>query len=266
MPNLNVLTWNSTGETPQAAAALLAVVNYVTAQGWQPHVIVVQEANAAPGGAIYQMLAGLGGVYNQPPGHAIEGGPGGRGYLLLTHNSVQGQGTFAQADLAADATLLAWIQASLALPARQIAHNELAAMRMPACAALLFGGRIVSFLTWHTPRGPGGVLQGGIVQGGAMLDAFLFLQKSGYYVALNAPGVNNLGLIAGDLNATQAGLQQQTGYPALPLVLPGFVGITNRLDHVLGHPDPGQAGPTFSDDGAFPAPGTHDILVSTVTW
>lgn len=266
MPNLNVLTWNSTGETAQGAAALQGVINYVTANGWQPHVIVVQEAGAAPGGAIYQMLAGLGGAYNQPPAHAPEGGPGGRGYLLLTHFTVQGQGTFATANLGADPTLQAWINANIpSLAGRQTAYQELGTMRMPACATLQFGGRLVPFLTWHTPRNTGGLLPG-TVQGGAMLDAFLFLQKSGYYVPLPAPGMNNLGVIAGDLNATQVGLQLPTGYPALPFVLPGFVGITNNLDHILGHPNPGQANPTFANHGAFQATGTHDILVSTVTW
>lgn len=265
MPHLNIITWNSTGETPAGAAALQQVVNYVTANGWQPHVIVVQEADAAPGGPIYQMLAGLGGVYNQPPAHALEGGPGGRGYLLLTHFSVQGLGTFAQADLATDATLQAWINAALSPAARQTAYGELASMRMPATAALLFGGRLVPFLTWHTPRGSGGVIPG-VVAGGAMLDAFLLLQRSGYYVPLQAPGANNLGVIAGDLNATPAGLAQPTGHPALPYVLPGFVGISNNLDHILGHPQAGQPNPTFANHGTFSAPGTHDILVSTVSW
>ncbi len=118
MPSLNVLTWNSTGETGQGAFDLQNVIQYLVASNWQPHVIVVQEANAAPGGAIYNMLAGLGAAYNQPPAHTVEGGPGGRGYLLTTHNSVGGQGTFARYDLATDPLLQAWMNASLSLQAR----------------------------------------------------------------------------------------------------------------------------------------------------
>jgi hypothetical protein len=102
MPSLNTLTWNSTGETAQGATALDNVIQSLTADNWQPHVIVIQEANAAPGGAIYNVLNGLGAAYNQPPAHAIEGGTAGRGYLLTTHATVGGNGTFSRYDLGAD--------------------------------------------------------------------------------------------------------------------------------------------------------------------
>ncbi len=265
MPNLNVITWNSTGETAQGAADLQQVIAYLTLNGWQPNVIVVQEANAAPGGAIYQMLAGLGGAYNQPPAHTTEGVPGGRGYILLTSANVAGQGTFATADLGNDVVLQNWINNNLSLAGRQTAYNELQNMRMPATATLGFGGRLVPFLTWHAPRGPGGLLPG-TLPGGANPDAFLFLQNSGTYLPLVGPGFNNIGLIAGDLNVTWAGLNQNTGYPAMPYVLPGFVGVSDNLDHILGHPNPGQANPTFPNSGHFPASGTHNILVSTVSF
>ncbi|WP_437781699.1 hypothetical protein [Sorangium sp. So ce1097] len=266
MPNLHVLTWNSTGETPQGAADLQNVINHVTVNGWQPDVIVIQEANAAAGGVIYQMLAGLGGAYNQPPVHAMEGVPGGRGYLLLTSVAVGGQGTFATAVLDNDPVLRSWISSNLSLPGRQTAYAELQTMRMPATATLAFGGRMLPFLTWHAPRGPGQVLTGATLPGGANPDGYLFLQNSGIYQPLIAPGVNNIGLIAGDLNVTVAGLNQNTGIPALPYILPGFVGVSDNLDHILGHPNPGEANPTFSNSGHFAASGTHNILVSTVTF
>lgn len=266
MPNLNVVSWNSTGETAQGAADLHGVIQYVTAAGWQPHVIVVQEANAAPGGAIHTMLAGLGAAYNQPPAHAVEGGPGGRGYLLTTHTSVGGQGTFARYDLATDHVLQAWAAASLSLAAQQIAAQELATMRMPAAATLTFQGLTVPFLTWHAPRGPGQVLAGATLQGGANPDAYLFLQNSNAHVVLAGPGMGNLGLIAGDLNVTVQQINGPTGLPPMPRVLPGWSGVSDNLDHILGHPQAGQPDPTFSNSGNFPASGTHRILVSTVTW
>jgi hypothetical protein len=267
MPNLNVITWNSRGETAGAAADLLGVINYLTASGWQPHVVVVQEANAAAGGAIYQMLAGLGGAYNQPPTHAVEGGPHGRGYILTTHASVTGQGTFGRYDLASDWLLQQWIQASLSLAARQIATQELATMRMPATANLGFQGRNVPFLTWHVPRGPGQVQNGATLGGGANPDAFLFLQQSGLYQGLVAPGMNNLGMIAGDLNVTVQQLNSPTGIPSLPNILPTWVGVSDHLDHILAHEHAGQPSPTFSNSGNFPSPNSdHNILVSTVTW
>lgn len=266
MPNLNVITWNSTGETAQGAADLQDVINYMTAGGLQPHLVVVQEANAAAGGLIYQMLAGLGLAYNQPPAHAIEGGPGGRGYLLLTRHTVAGQGTFVRTDLAADWVLQNWMNTHLSLAARNIAYNELASMRMPATAALMIGRVNAPFLTWHAPRGPGQVLAAATLQGGANPDAYLFLQNSGVYLPLTGPGVNNLGLVAGDLNVTVEALNSNTGIPALPYILRNFVGVSDNLDHIVGHPNPGQANPTHTNSGNFPATGTHNILVSTVNW
>lgn len=266
MPNLNVITWNSTGETPQGAAALQDVINDLTLKGLPPNVIVIQEANAAPGGAIYQMLAGLGGAYNQPPAHTTEGIPGGRGYILLTSATVAGQGTFAQGDLANDQVLQNWMNANLSLQARQTAYGELQTMRMPATATLGVGGRIIPFLTWHAPRGPGQVLTGATLPGGANPDTYLFLQNSGIYLPLVAPGINNIGMIAGDLNVTVAGINQNTDIPALPIILPGFVGMSDHLDHILGHPNPGGANPTFPNSGHFSASGTHNILFSTVSF
>lgn len=266
MPNLNVITWNSTGETAQGAADLQAVIVYMASQGVPPDVVVVQEANAAPGGAIYQMLAGLGNAYNQPPAHAVEGGgPGGRGYLLTTRVPIAGQGTFARYDLGTDAVLAAWIQASLSLPARGLAANELAAMRMPAFAALSIGNVSVPFLTWHVPLGPGAVL-GWRLSRGANPDAFLFLQNSNVYQVLTGPGNNNLGMIAGDLNVPVNELNQPTGDPRLPRLLPDWVGVSDDLDHILGHPQSPQPDPTFTNSGHFPASGQHNILVSTVSW
>lgn len=267
MPTLNVITWNSTGETQQGAADLLNVINYMTLNGLSPNVIVIQEANINAGGPIYQMLAGLGGAYNQPPAHVTEGIPGGRAYLLLASNgSIAGQVTFAQANLANDPALQNWLNANLSLYARQTAYAELQTMRMPATATLGFGGRIIPFLTWHAPRGPGQVLNGATLPGGANPDAYLFLQNSGFYTPLVAPGVNNIGLIAGDLNVNVAGLNQNTGIPALPYIVRGFVGVSDNLDHILGHPNPGGANPTFPNSGHFPASGAHNILVSTVSF
>jgi hypothetical protein len=266
MPNLNVITWNSTGETAQGAADLQNVIVYMASQGVPPDVIVVQEAGAAPGGAIYQMLAGLGNAFNQPPAHATEGGgPGGRGYLMLTRVPIAGQATFGRYDLGNDAGLVAWINAALSLAARGIAANELAAMRMPAIASLSVGGVAMPWLTWHVPLGPGQVL-GWRLGRGANPDAFLFLQNSQLYQALIGPGHNNLGFIAGDLNVPVAELNSATGDPRLPRLLPDWVGVSDDLDHILGHPNAPQPDPTFSNAGHFPASGTHDILVATVSW
>lgn len=265
MPNLNVLTWNSTGETAHGAVRLREVIDYLSGHGWQPQVIVVQEANQLPGGLIYQMLASLGNAYNQPPSHAQEGGTGGRGYLMLTHNSVQVQSAFTRFDLGQDAQLRNIIN-QLAPRPKQIALDELRDMRMPAGAGLLVNGAAVGLLTWHTPRGPGQLLTGLTLQGGANPDAFWFLQNSGGYASLTVPGAGNLGVIAGDLNITVQEINRHIGHPDLPYVLPGWVGLSNHLDHIIGHGQPGQANPTFPVGWNFDAPGTHAILVATASW
>lgn len=265
MPDLNVLTWNSTGETALGAARLQEVINYLAGLGWQPHVIVVQEANQAPGGLIDQMLASLGNGYNQPPSHTTEGGTGSRGYLMLTHSSVQIHRAFGRFDLGQDAQLGALIN-RLPVRARAIAVDELRDMRMPAIAVLGYQGAGVGLLTWHTPRGPGQLLTGFTLQGGANPDAFWFLQNSGLYADLTAPGAGNLGLIAGDLNITVQEINRHTGNRDLPYVLPGWVGVSNHLDHVIGHSQPGQADPRFPGGWNFEAPGTHAILAATVSW
>jgi hypothetical protein len=265
MPNLNILTWNSTGETQLGASRLREVIDYLVGYGWQPHVIVLQEASQNTGGDIYQMLSSLGGAYNQPPSHAPEGGSGGRGYLLLTHNSVPIRSAFTRYDLGQDKKLLSIISTFAPRP-RQIALDELRDMRMPAVASLLFQGCSVAFLTWHTPRGPGQLLTGLTLQGGANPDAFWFLQNSGLYADLTAPGLGNLGVIAGDLNITVQEINRHIGHPDLPYVLPDWVGLSNNLDHIIGHPGPGQAKPNFPVGWNFEAPGTHAILVATASW
>jgi hypothetical protein len=265
MSNLNVITWNSTGETQQGALDLYSVINYEVARMWQPHVIVVQEAKQAAGGEIYNMLQALGPAYNQPPSHAVEGGPYGRGYLMLTYRTVQFQTPFVRLDLGQDQTLLQLIN-NLPPQHKNTALQQLAAMRMPAGAVLLFGGATVPFVTWHVPRGPGVLLQGFTLQGGANPDAFWFLQNSGFYQQITNPGQNNLGVIAGDLNITVQEINGRTGHPALEEVLPGWDGVSDRLDHIVGHPQSGQPPPTFPYAGNYAASGTHNILVGQVSW
>jgi hypothetical protein len=267
MQNLNILTWNSTGETPQGAAALQKVINDLTSGGWHPNLIVIQEANAAPGGPIYQMLASLTG-YNQPPAHAAEGGTAGRGYILLT-SGVSGQGTFTQANLANDSKLKNWISNlnNLSLAASKLAQQELPTMHMPATATLNVGGKTISFLTWHAPLGPGPVLAAGTLPGGANPDAFLFLQNSDIYQKLTNSGTN-IGIIAGDLNVTVAGLKS-TGIPIFSEVLRDFVGVSDNLDHIVGYSTTGGTKFTFSNDGHHvpdPKASPHNILVSTVSF
>lgn len=267
MPDLNILSWNSTGETDQGAARLREVIGYLVGTGWQPHVILVQEANQSQvrPGPIYQMLNGLGNAYNQPPSHVMEGGPRSAGYLMLTHSTVTVQVPFARLDLGQDARLLGIIN-TLAPRPRQIALDELRDMRMPAGAFISYNGAGAAVATWHTPRGPGQLLAALTLQGGANPDAFWFLQNSDIYANITAPGVGNIGVIAGDLNVRPDEINRQIGYPDLPELLRGWVGVSSNLDHIVGHPQPHQADPGWPVGWNFEAPGTHAIIVGTARW
>jgi hypothetical protein len=67
MPSLNVITWNSMGETPAGAYDLVQVINR-----WQRNLIVIQGANAIPGGAIDTMLSGLTSAYKRDRGSVVD--------------------------------------------------------------------------------------------------------------------------------------------------------------------------------------------------
>lgn len=155
---------------------------------------------------------------------------------------------------------------SLAPRPRNIALDELRDMRMPAIAGLIRDEAWVGFLTWHAPRGSGQLLTGLTLQGGANPDAYWFLQNSELYAKLTAPGSGNISVIAGDLNITVQEINWHIGYPDLPRVLPGWTGVSNNLDHIIGRSEPGQANPGFPVGWNFPAPGTHAILIAAVNW
>jgi hypothetical protein len=268
MHSMNVLTWNSGGETEYGAEGLRNVIGQLALEGWLADAIVIQEAKqgADSRGPIREMLSGLGGPYNAEPAHAEEGGPYGRGYLLLTRANIDGQATFGQVDLAQDpavqhlVSLLHW-------SVRDSAINALKEMRMPAMAVLSVPGVTVNFLTWHAPLGPSTVMQVGTLPGRANPDAYLFLQHSQLYRSLVHPGPGNLGVVAGDLNVTRDGLQQPTGFIDLPHILPGFVGVSSHLDHIVAHTQHGY--PRLLDGlyGSREIPGhQHAVLYGTVSW
>lgn len=269
MAKINVITWNGMGETRQGAQELANAVNTLAGQGWLADVIVVQQANPVPDGHIHDMLARLGGPYQPRPAHVPAGGRGRDGYLLLTRSRIAGQGTFARVDLAADRGLCDWLGRHLTGPEQADAADELATMEMPALATLAFGGVQVKFLTWRVPRGPGRLLQPIRWGAEANPDAFLFLQNSDLSTTLGDPGANNLSVIAGDINVTAAAINADSGTHPSRRILPGFVGVSNNLQHIIGHGHPQQPYPSFPihQAGYFPVPGhAHAVLYATAVW
>lgn len=151
---------------------------------------------------------------------------------------------------------------------RPTATVEVGAMRQPGAVQVAFGGRVVNFMTWHAPRGPGLILLG--LSASVNYDAYYFLQSSNFYTGLCAPGANNLSLIAGDLNVTSTELASPTGLPPpINFLLPNWKGVSSNLDHILAIRNVGSPGSiTFPNAGHYPTGGLsdHDVQVSTVSW
>lgn len=274
MPNLNVMTWNSTGENAAKALFLrnLIVANPAVA-GWMPDVIVIQEAQAAPGGAIWNMLVNLGTAGN-PQFHANYAGQApqfvgipGEGYIMMVSVNVAIAVALAPVNLPADPGVIAAIGAFPGATAAALTA-AVAAYRDPVRAQLTFAGRTIEFMTWHAELGPGlAPLLG--VSAAVNYAAYFFLQRSNYYTnTLSQPGGANanLGLIAADLNVTAADLAAPTGLAAVPNLLPNWTAVGNNLDHIVARRQNGPAGIAFANAGHHGSPSVHDVMVATVHW
>ncbi len=268
MGKLTVVTWNSQGETRHTASRLADALDTLATLGHTADVIVVQGADNRPGGRVYQMLAGLGHPYHPAPAHAAEG-TGVGGYLLHTRAGIGGQETFRRADLATDPGLRHWLD-NQPRPDRTTAHAELAAMGMPATAALRVGATTVRLLTWRVPRGPGRLLHTTTLAGGANPDAFLLYQHSTLAAAAQQHGIE---IIAGDIGVTADTFNTaalDTEAEPLPCLLPGYGGVASGLQHIIGHgrttrPDLSCLPITTAE--YVPIPGhTHAVLCATTTW
>lgn len=272
MPAINIMTWNSDGESAAKAAFLQdLILNNPSVPGWQPDVVVIQEAQAAPGGDIWNMLSNLGG---QPGGgnytvNAPQFAPlSSEGYIFMTSNHVTlAGGAFTVVDLATDPGVLAAIDAFATPLARATAIAEVELMRDPARAPIAFAGRALDVMTWHAPLGPSRLIQG--ISAAVNYDAYYFFQSSNYYTAtLLQPGAGNLSAVAGDLNVTASDLTNPTEAPVVPYLFPGWTGVSSNLDHILAYRNVGSvASITFPNAGSYQTGlSDHAVEVSSVSW
>lgn len=265
MPDLRILTWNSTGEDNYKAAELRNEINYlnVTYPGTPTKVVLNQEAQAPANGPIYNMLndtggAGIGPNYTRPPMHIQEMiGGGGRGYTALTHNTLGVTVPLRLHDYTQDAIFTTWVN-SLYPSQRTTVWNEVANWRPPAYMQFNYANNVVRLITWHAPLGRSGLLVGCTTRGGAPLDAFLFLEQSRL---LNRVAGVDIVIIAGDLNMTAQDLSTTCqGYEPLA----AFTGESNNLDHILGwrHGAPVN----YAEARAVRSSSVHDIFSCRVSW
>ncbi len=295
MPAVRLLTWNSTGESQVKAQHLTEVAelenndaaakrqrNPGSEEDPPVSIVVIQEASRD--GAIRAALGNR--AANQPfsdfaerNGGAVveeskEGGTGRQMRYLITwlergNYALTAQGAaFTKIDLCTDIGVSAHLQRQVPNKDRRKAiQDKMAVWRMPAFRDLEVGGSKVRFITWHAPT-MGQKLPYDRWSFGVR-DAFFLWGMSSWYTnnIKNLPP-QDIAILAGDLNATAANLQD---------VLDGWDGASTKFDHVLAYrnlPVPGgvQVSDDFSYDPNSPPEtrkkdyGDHRIVVAKVNW
>lgn len=262
MPNLRILTWNSTGEDAAKALELDNECQAIAvAYPFQPDVDVflIQEAQQAPGGAISAYLNGLAGYTVH---HIQENlGGGGKGYICATRNAVVTVNNPIQLwDYAADPEFTLSAARNVITPGCWTPPA-----RTPAYTVITVGGASILLFTWHAPLGASMLnIIVGAMKGGGLIDAYIAFENS---QILNNPQ-NFLGfipqfiIIAGDMNATSAALARNY-YNYTPL--DDFLGVSNHLDHIMAHSPPHTAF-NVDQDRAASTSSTHDTLCARMHW
>lgn len=276
MPDLRIVSWNSTGENLAKAAELDAV--RVALTGLNPlypvypnvDIYLIQEAQQLPGGAISVALNNFGG-YNIS--HIPEQvGGGGRGYICATRNaSVNVLQPLQLWDYNIDPINTLWRQ-NLP-PGFNLADSTGIGVggqtaRTPAYTILQVGGQLVVLVTWHAPIGVSMLpIIMGAMQGGALIDAYLALENSQLVQNPNAvvgvPNVASLVVVAGDLNATAAALGQ--AYGAFVPLNNFNDGYSNNVDHILAWRNGGGILNVVEGNNT-PSTSVHNIISARVQW
>lgn len=262
MPDLRVISWNSTGENPMKAGELAAAAGWLAANYLgHPHVDVflIQEAQNGAGGAIDLWLNAL-------PGYTIHHiaeqlGGGGAGYICATRNaSVTVTTGLTLWNYAADPNFLGWGGHLAIQPGVWTG-----AARVPAYTVLTVAGQNVLLVTWHAPLGPSLLpIIVGAMPGGALIDAYLALDNSQLlqHPAALIGAAPDITIIAGDMNVTAAGLAANYGgYTPLQ----NFQGVNNHLDHILARAPVGTV-VTFNESHNSVTTSVHNMLSTRIHW
>lgn len=294
MPDIRIITWNSSGEADGRGATLTASATAINGAFFNPavagsvpvQIVTTQEANAG-GGSISAALAAGGGPFANfinPHGFIREHVPPGAGQPLRvgvskayrlawmnTHPTAAlnigpaaavAAPALVNLDPAVDAGVNAWIAGLGLSPAIALAVTQAAAnMRWPVHQALTYAGVNVHLITWHVELRAnwlGANIYGPIVNQG-LPEAFMFFQNSTFYAAMMAGlGANDLVIIAGDLNATAAEINN-------PLFFNNFVGITDNLTHILAYSPNGLMNLVEHQAQVTPFP-PHCLVTARIHW
>ena len=271
MPYLNILTWNSNGESDNKADCLRNLLQQL-AQGqnpWVPDIIFIQEANAGQNGPIYNMLNGPGNYQGQVRRVNEGGASHNRDYLMAWSNRVTIVDPFQAASLAADPGVAQWINQTIGVNARQTFRDEINRARSLAFANVTVGGRDATVITWHAPREQS-VIGLGTMPGGVSPDAYLALENSDFYGRWNAPGNGAVSVIAGDLNIRAANDGNNAtvidlGFGQEHELLEHWEGFHHRLDYVVARFGANTNGGVVQGND-YDCHSDHRIVTARVNW
>lgn len=271
MPDLRVVTWNSTGENPQKALELQAEIAYLNATyaANPAKIILLQEGKQAANGDIYNMLntdpanavtqVSIGPNYQRPIRHITEDALGGRGYTVVTSNDITVNQNLTLHNYANDVTFQNFLNTQSSGTAKQI-NQLLSNMRPPAAMQFTYGGETIRLITWHAPLGPSTYLSAcQSLDGKGTLDAFFFLDQSSLINDVN--GIDLI-IVAGDLNATSADLSRPCGQY---VPLRNFTGETVHLDHIMGY-SPMNVNIGYYETRTVNSSSVHGIMSSRIHW
>lgn len=286
MPDLRIVTWNSTGEGDgqgQVLANTVTNINATYAAGSVPvQIVAIQEAAVYPGSICAAFGQAPFAQFVQPPGFCREQLPPpaqpyrvgiSRAYRLswLTsdHNYAFNIDTQAadpalvNLDPAYDAGVDDYLS-NLPVGSRAKADIVVAAgnIRWPIYMEFAYHGTTVHFFSWHAPlryQWLGATYANISLQGPALAEAFLFFQHSSFYTnIMRNLSTNDLVIIAGDFNMQQKDLQQREMFPQ-------FVGVSEGLDHILAYSRSRHL--AMGENAAYDTPyGPHAILTARIHW
>lgn len=284
MPDLRVVTWNSTGEADGRGAELVAATQQINtdyATDVPVQLIAIQEANAT-GGSIQTALtnsAPFNTQFVQPHtlirehDMAAQTGRVGvsKAYRLshmATHATVANNLTSVAGphlvDLrpTSDAGVNTYINSKSFSPRKEVDVREAAKnMRFPVYQRFTYGGGSVHFFTWHVEQRAhwlGATFLTASFEGPALIEAFAFLQQSTFYTNVkNSLTGNDVLIIAGDLNISERDVQG---------VFSNFVGYSQNLDHILAYSPSMNLDVDQGEDYDESDYGPHNLLTARVRW
>ncbi|WP_124543313.1 hypothetical protein [Piscinibacter terrae] len=293
MPSLRIATWNSGGEAGGRGAQLLGAVNFANGTAPPVKLVAIQEAKVSlvPAGSIRaQLTSGAGPFVNfvVPPDHPRELNPPTQPLAVGKNKSyLIGWDPVGPGPVSAAAAARISLVPNAGPPAngvetyinglpigvpsknalRLAARNIRAPVRKPFTLAAGGVACNIFFYTWHAELQANWLgatwatvgLLANPFNGPGMFPAFQFFQNSNQFMAdMAALTVNDVIIIAGDLNITGADL----GHPA---IFPNFVATSNNLSHVLAFSPSGALAIAQGWHHVTPYP-PHSIITAEVQW